>query len=88
LAGFGEYVMQTIPGHEKKGIYVVDRKNKSFNDAANQLANQLYSFIKLTRKDRITQRNKVERTAEAFDWQNLSVHYERAYEIALNTLTV
>ena len=83
LAGFGEYVMQTIPDHEKKGIYVVDRKSKSYNDAVEQLADQLYSFIKLNRKDRITQRNRVERTAEAFDWQNLIVHYERAYEIAL-----
>ena len=85
LAGFGEYVMQTIPDHEKKGIYVVNRKGKSYNDAAQQLADQLYNFIKLSRKDRITQRNRVERSAEAFDWQNLSVHYERAYEIALKS---
>jgi len=58
LAGFGEYAMQTIPDHEKKGIYIVNRKDKSYNDAAEQLANQLYNFIKLTRKDRITQRNR------------------------------
>ena len=83
LAGFGDYVMHTIPEHEKKGIYVVNRKNKGYNEAADQLANQLYTFIKLSRKERITQRNKVERTAEAFDWQNLGIHYERAYDIAL-----
>jgi glycogen(starch) synthase len=83
LAGFGDYVMQTIPDHEKKGIYVVNRKGKSFDESANQLANQMLSFVRLTRRDRITQRNKVERSSEAFDWQNLEIHYERAYEIAL-----
>ncbi|MFN3404047.1 MAG: glycosyltransferase [Cytophagaceae bacterium] len=84
LSGFGDYVISTIPQHDEKGIYVVNRKHKSFDEAANQLTEQLYSFVKLGRRERITQRNMVESSSEAFDWRNLSVHYQRAYEIALS----
>jgi glycogen synthase len=85
LAGFGDYVMHTIPEHEKKGIYVNNRRGKSYHDAAHQLAHQLFSFVKLSRRDRITQRNKVERTSVGFDWQSLSIHYERAYDMAMRS---
>jgi glycogen(starch) synthase len=83
LSGFGEYVLQEIPQLQEKGIYVVDRRYKSFDESANQLADMMMSFVRLTRRDRIEQRNNVERASEHFDWQNLSVHYDKAYALAL-----
>ncbi|MBO9700673.1 MAG: glycosyltransferase [Sporocytophaga sp.] len=86
LSGFGDYILSNIPQHEEKGLYVVNRRYKSFDEAANQLTDQLYSFVKLARRERITQRNLVESSSETFDWKNLSVYYERAYDLALNYL--
>jgi len=86
LSGFGDYVLSTIPQHEEKGIYVVNRRYKSFDEAANQLTEQLYSFVKLGRRERITQRNLVESSSEFFDWGNLVVHYEKAYQMALEKI--
>lgn len=84
LAGFGDYVMQNIVNPSEKGIYVVNRYHKGFQEAAEDLANLMFSFVKQSRRERINQRNKVESTAEHFDWSNLTIHYEKAYQMALD----
>ncbi|MFD2718581.1 glycosyltransferase [Hymenobacter monticola] len=83
LSGFGDYVLQTIPEPEQKGIFVVHRQEKSFDESAEELCNMLWDFVQLNRRERIMQRNAVESSAELFDWKNLRVHYDRAYALAL-----
>ena len=83
LSGFGDYVLQTIPDPEQKGIFVVHRQEKSFDESAEELTNMLWEFVLLNRRERIMQRNAVESSAELFDWKNLRVHYDRAYALAL-----
>lgn len=84
LSGFGDYVLKNMSYPEEKGIYVVNRQDKSFQEAANQLAEFLFSFVQLNRRDRITQRNRVESSSERFDWHHLTSHYDTAYERALS----
>ncbi len=83
LSGFGDYVLQTIPDPEQKGIFVVHRQEKSFDESAEELTEMLWQFVLLSRRERIMQRNAVESSAELFDWKNLRVHYDRAYGLAL-----
>ena len=83
LSGFGDYVMQNVPAHEDKGIYVVQRQEKSFDESAEELTEMLWNFVLLNRRERIMQRNNVESNAEIFDWKNLRVYYDRAYALAL-----
>ena len=83
LSGFGDYVLQTIPDPEQKGIFVVHRQEKSFDESAEELTDMLWQFVLLSRRERIMQRNAVESSAELFDWKNLRVHYDRAYALAL-----
>lgn len=86
LSGFGDFVLSNIPSSQERGIYVVERRYKSFDESANQLTDMLHSFVKYSRRDRINQRNKVESSSENFDWRNLSVHYEKAYTLALERI--
>ena len=83
LSGFGDYVLETIPDPEQKGIFVVHRQEKSFDESAEELCDMLWQFVQLNRRDRIMQRNAVESSAELFDWKNLRIHYDRAYALAL-----
>jgi len=83
LSGFGDYVLQTIPDPEQKGIFVVHRQEKSFDESAEELTDMLWQFLLLNRRERIMQRNAVESSAELFDWKNLRVYYDRAYALAL-----
>ncbi|WP_181305523.1 glycosyltransferase [Rufibacter sp. XAAS-G3-1] len=85
LSGFGDYVKKNVKKHTDKGIYVIDRHERSFDDSAEQLTKHLYDYVEMSRRERISQRNKVESLSEMFDWKKLLVHYERAYQLALST---
>ncbi len=81
LAGFGDYAKQHVPEEINQGLWVVDRNGRSFHEAADQLAFQMLSFLKLNRRERIAQRNRVEQTAQHFDWTNLIKFYNKAYDL-------
>ena len=83
LAGFGDYLVNSFPNPEKYGMYVVNRRHRSFDEAANQLADQLFTFVQMSRSKRIAQRYKLEEASEHFDWENLTKHYETAYDRVL-----
>ncbi len=83
LSGFGDYALQNVPDPESKGIFVVHRQEKTFDESAEELTNMLWDFVLLNRRERIMQRNAVESSAELFDWKNLRVYYDRAYALAL-----
>jgi glycogen(starch) synthase len=86
LSGFGDYVIKNMPDHEKKGVLVVTRDKKNFYDAAEDLANQMFNFVQLSRNERIAQRYAVEDAAQEFDWSNLTYYYSKAYSLALQRL--
>ncbi len=84
LSGFGDYVLQSMPDYEQNGLYVIKRRFHDFNHAEDQLSDVLVKYIRRGRRDRITLRNKVERSAEFFDWQRLTAFYEKVYSVLLS----
>lgn len=83
LSGFGDFMMQLMTDYENVGVYVVNRKDQSFDKAADQLANIMFQFVTMTRRDRIMQRNRVENISDVFDWTNLRAYYDTAHDLAL-----
>jgi glycogen(starch) synthase len=83
LSGFGAYVMRHMPDHKERGIMVVERRYKSFDDSTNQLTNMMFNFLQLEVRDRIALRNRVESSCEHFDWHNLGKYYAEAHQMAL-----
>jgi len=81
LSGFGDYALKTIADPSDKGVYVLQRLNRSYDEAAEQLTNDLFNFVKQTRRERIAQRNRVESLASDFDWDNLIRFYDQAYSL-------
>lgn len=55
------------------GIYVVDRRYISLEGSVQQLAQYMYDFSRLNRRQRIIQRNRTERLSDMLDWRNLGV---------------
>ncbi|HLL95960.1 MAG TPA: hypothetical protein VK404_13355 [Spirosoma sp.] len=82
-SGFGDFIMQIMRDYESRGIYVINRRTQNFDEAADQLANVLFRFVKASQRDRIQQRNRVESIAEVFDWRNLRSYYDTAHDLAL-----
>jgi glycogen(starch) synthase len=86
LSGFGDYVHKTINQPSEKGIFLIDKIYKTFDESAQQLANLMFEFVKLDRRERIEMRNKAEAVSVNFDWKILNKYYEKAYSIALERL--
>ena len=83
LSGFGAYVKRHLENHNDRGILVLDRRYRSFDDAVTQLADHVMRFLQLSRRQRIELRNNVERLGELFDWSVLVRHYDTAHNLAL-----
>ena len=79
VAGFGDYVVNNIHDHDEKGMYIINRKGRNFFDIAEDLANMMFKFVQISRRDRIALRYKCEETSLHFDWSNLGKYYDKAY---------
>lgn len=83
LSGFGDYCQKRFRDLREKGIYIVRRKNQTFDESAEDLCDIMMDFVQLTRRERIILRNTVESYAENFSWNKLSAEYEKAYQMVL-----
>ena len=83
VAGFGDYVVNNIPDHDEKGMYIVQRKDRNFFDIAEDLANMMFEFVQKSRRERIALRYKCEEASLYFDWSNLGKYYDKAYNAVL-----
>lgn len=78
LSGFGCFMEEHVMDPQSYGIYIVDRRNKHVEESIKQLANMMFDFTKLNRRQRIIQRNRTERLSDLLDWKNLGIYYRQA----------
>lgn len=78
LSGFGAYITSHFADHDDNGIHVARRRDVSFDNTVSQVAHWLNRLTRMTRRERIEQRNRVERHAEHFDWSHLTRYYRAA----------
>ncbi|MFA6088288.1 MAG: glycogen/starch synthase [Candidatus Woesearchaeota archaeon] len=81
LAGFGRFLRENDLDNE--GVYVLDRMNTSFDDAANKLCTMMNDFISLDVNSRVDQKIKARDTATHLDWNILIEKYVEAHNLAL-----
>jgi len=86
LSGFGCFMEEHVHEPQSYGIYVVDRRFKSGDESCQQLAQYMFDFTKLTRRQRIILRNRTERLSELLDWNTLGIYYYRARQMALTKI--
>ncbi|MFW6362267.1 MAG: glycogen/starch synthase [Spirochaeta sp.] len=79
LSGFGDYVQKSMRSSRKQGLYVVDRRGKTYSEGVDELAGYMLDIIKLSRRDRIELRNQTEAASPLFGWDRLIKHYLQAY---------
>ncbi|KAF7293138.1 Glycogen [starch] synthase [Mycena chlorophos] len=83
LSGFGCFMADLIERPQDEGCYIVDRRAKSVEDSVQQLTDHMFSFTSKTRRQRINQRNRVERLSPLLDWKNLGIEYSKSRQLAL-----
>lgn len=83
LSGFGTFAKTNIQDNERVGLYILKRRGRNFDEAAEDLAQMMLNFIKMSRRQRIMQRNRVEASSAQFDWGKLGKYYDWAYGLAV-----
>jgi len=84
LSGFGSYLVQLLPDHEDRGLYCLRRRHSDYHTSAEELAERMFRFATLNRRERIALRNGVESFSEHFDWHNLARRYHEAHDLAID----
>lgn len=75
---------ENIENPSDYGIYIVDRRMKSIEESIQQLASQMISFCQKTRRQRINQRNRVERLSDILDWKRMGLEYVKARHLSMH----
>jgi glycogen(starch) synthase len=85
LAGFGRYVAETWPDHDRWGVNLLHRRGRGFHETAADLAQKLLAFCRLDRRGRIALRNELQPRAQEFDWSRLGEAYHEVHDRALRS---
>ncbi len=83
LSGFGRYVMNMEEDFYNSGVYVLKRLDKTHQQLVSDLTKFLFQFVKISQRQRMIMRNKLEDFSENFDWNSLIQFYIDAYEKAI-----
>jgi glycogen(starch) synthase len=84
LSGFGDYAKNEVRGVSEKGIFIVNRRQQTYEESVDQLADYMFEIVQLNRRERIELRNNAEKHSDAFAWDTLGKHYMEAYRMAVD----
>ncbi len=90
LAGFGLYVEEHLKKvHDKTdnpGILVLKRRGRKHEEIVKELAEMMFWYATLPKRDRIQNKITAEHFAPKLDWKHLIKHYIEAHDKALEKL--
>ena len=78
LSGFGCFIEEHVVQPESYGIHVVDRKFHSVEESVRNLAQIMFEFSQMSRRQRIIMMNRTERLSDLLDWRKLGIYYSQA----------
>ena len=80
LAGFGAWAAKQ---KDQFGVIVIDRNDSNFNTVAEQIADALLRYDRLSGEEKARARKEAEAVAKKADWKHFFKYYRQAYDIAL-----
>ncbi|XP_049852624.1 glycogen [starch] synthase-like [Schistocerca gregaria] len=83
LTGFANYMASCGVDVEEHGVYIIDRRERSFDESKEQMVDIMWKFTQLSRRQRIELRNKTEKLSHLLDWKLLGRYYYKARRMAL-----
>ncbi len=83
LSGFGNFMHRHVDAPETHGVFILDRRFVGPDESIAQLADMMYRFCQLNRRQRVQMRARAERLSELLDWKNLGAAYVEARNLAL-----
>ena len=84
MSGFGDFVIERHAQPAGWAPWVLERKNKTTEQAVESLAQRMLQFCELSQRERVRVRNAAEQRSWLFDWIEMGESYVLAHELALH----
>ena len=69
-----------------KGIFIIKRENKSYQELVNSLASVFSKFTAFNKEERIENKLQAKKLADMADWNFLSKYYIEAHNLAADRI--
>lgn len=86
LAGFGQYLKDNTEKDEREGIKVLERKDKSDEEAAQNLAEMIDDITTYSKTEITERKHNARKLAQMTSWEKLGENYRQAHKKALGEI--
>lgn len=83
LAGFGQYLMKEVNSSERKGIEILNRKDREREEVIEDLARALEEFLSFDKTEITERKHNARKLAQLTSWEKLGENYREAHELAV-----
>jgi glycogen(starch) synthase len=83
LAGFGQYLGSNTSEDERKGIQVLERREKTDEEAAYELADMIDNIIDYSKTEITERKHNARKLAQMTSWTKLGENYRKAHKKAV-----
>lgn len=84
MAGFGKFLQENTDEEERKGIKILEREDKSYEEASRQLADFITDITEYSKTEITERKHNARKLAQMTSWQKLGENYREAHEEAVN----
>jgi glycogen(starch) synthase len=84
LAGFGRFLKENTEDSERKGIQVLEREEKSDEEAAYELADMIDDIIGYSKTEITERKHNARKLAQMTSWNRLGENYRKAHQKAVD----
>ena len=84
MAGFGKFLQENTSKEERKGIKILEREDKSYEEASSQLADFISDITEYSKTEITERKHNARKLAQLTSWEKLGKNYEEAHTKAVD----
>jgi glycogen(starch) synthase len=84
MAGFGQFLVEETEEQERKGIRVLERKDRDYEDVKKDLAGMIEDIIGYSKTEITERKHNARKLAQLTSWDRLGEKYREAHEKAVD----
>jgi len=84
MAGFGKFLQENTDKEERKGIKILEREDKSYEETSQQLADFISDITEYSKTEITERKHNARKLAQLTSWEKLGENYRTAHNEAVN----
>lgn len=84
MAGFGQFLQEQTSEEDRKGIKILERKNKTYQESQQQLAEMVEEIVNYSKTEITERKHNARKLAQLTSWEKLGENYKQAHKMAVN----